>query len=214
MRILSTLAAATVLVAGSTYAASASIAASIAASSAASTGGSASTTKAGKAGTITTTVSDADDTPGPLDIASVRHRVRQRSDGTVRVAYRIRTFDGFAVRRLHRRHRNVVIELHRTRERGADRNITIMRRDGRLVAALISNATRRVIRDLHVAHPDSRTLRVSGSRQAIGARSVFVTSSFHARGSRRCGFDGGYPVTCQDDVPQHGWLALPRSAWP
>lgn len=94
-------------------------------------------------------------------------------------------------------------------------NVTVSKRDGRIVAELISNATRTVLREVRVSKPDNRSFTISGPRQLLGARTYFWTSNFHARQPRTlCGRSGGYPVTCQDSVPQRGWIRMNRSAWP
>jgi len=164
--------------------------------------------------TITTTVSDPNDTPGRLDVASVRHRIRVRSPERVSVTYRVKTFTDFASSALHRRHRNFVIELHRDSTAGASRNILVSSRDGRLVAEVISNATRKVIATAKVTRPNRHTVRVQGPRHLVGARSYFAYSNFHSPSSPRCGWTDGYRVTCQDTVPERGWIRMDRPAWP
>lgn len=164
--------------------------------------------------TITTTVSDPNDTRGRLDIASVRHRIRVRSPQRVSVTYRVKTYTDFATSALDRRHRHFVIELHRDSPAGADRNILVSGRDGRLVAEVISNATREVIATAEVTRPNRHTVRVRGPRHLVGARSYFAYSDFHSPSSPRCGWTDGYRVTCQDTVPERGWIRMDRPAWP
>ena len=163
--------------------------------------------------TITTTVTDGNDTAGPLDVLKVRHQVvgdRSRA----RLAYTVRTQRAFDDAQLSWRYRNFVLELDTDGERGAERNVTIFARDGQLRADLISNATREVIAHLAVIRIDKRTLRVFGPRRLVGARKIFWTSNFHQRGIPACGWSNGHPITCQDSVPDRGWLRLDRIAWP
>lgn len=162
---------------------------------------------------VTMTATDRDDTEGPLDIRRVRHRVATHDDWT-RLAYTVRTQGRFDGGDLSWRHRHFVIELDTDGEPGAERNVTIFGRDGRLRADLIFNATREVIAHLAVARLDSRTVSVVGSRAQIGARRLFWTSNFHRSGVPACGWAGGYPITCEDSVPDRGWLRLDRMAWP
>lgn len=164
--------------------------------------------------TTTTTVTDTDDVAGPLDIAKVRHRVEERPSGRVRISYRITTYDAFATSRLDPAQRNFIIELNQDGESGSERNIRISSRHEVLVAELISNATRRVITTLRVSRPDDHSVRVTGTRRLIGVRSYFLYSNFHANRSRECGWSDGYPITCQDAVPERGWIRMDRPAWP
>jgi len=161
----------------------------------------------------TTTMTDPRDTPGPLDIVAVTHAVRDRGT-TATLRYTVTMDRAFDSSDLHRRHRHVVAELDTDGRPGAERNITIYHRDGALRADLISNATREVVAVLHVRHLDGRRLRVRGSRQQIGVRKIFWHSRYHRLGFKPCGWTDGYPVTCQDVVPDRGWLHLPRGAWP
>jgi hypothetical protein len=163
---------------------------------------------------VTTLMTDPDDTRGRLDVRSVRHRVSQVTAHRVRFSYRIRTFAPYLDGLLDSPEREFVIELHRTATRGADRNITVSSVDGELVATVISNATRKPLASARIARVDSRTFQIVGSRALIGARSYFVTSNFHAGGSPRCGWDAGWPVICQDTVPDHGWIRVDRMGWP
>lgn len=164
--------------------------------------------------TYTATVTDRDDTDGRLDVASVRHRVRVANRDDVRIRYVVATHQRFHSARLGPRFRHFVIELNRDGERGSERNVRISSVGGRLVAEVISNATRTTIATVSVTRVDSRTLSVSGPRDLIGARSYFWTSNFHARWSDRCGQGDGYPITCQDIVPGRGWIRLDAPAWP
>jgi hypothetical protein len=163
---------------------------------------------------VTTTMTDLDDTRGRLDVRSVRHRVSQVSPRRVQVSYRIRTFAPYRDGLLESPEREFVIELHRTATRGADRNISVSSVDGALVATVISNATRKPIARARIVRLDAQTFRIVGSRALIGARSYFVTSNFHAGGSARCGWNAGWPVTCQDSVPDNGWIRVDRIGWP
>ncbi|MDQ3629135.1 MAG: hypothetical protein M3419_10070 [Actinomycetota bacterium] len=161
----------------------------------------------------TTTITDPRDTPGPLDIVSVRHVARDRQ-ATATLRYTVTMDQPFEPTDLHRRHRHVVAELDTDGQPGAERNITIYHRDGALRADLISNATRKVISVLHVRHLDGRRLRVRGSREHVGARKIFWYSRYHGLGRKPCGWRDGYPVICQDVAPDSGWVHLPRGFWP
>jgi len=164
--------------------------------------------------TVTLLATDADDTSGRLDIARVRHRVVRHADQAASVTYEVRTFGRFHDWELSRHDRHFVIELDADGEPGAERNITIYAVDGRLRADLVSNATRERLVRLSVSRRDHQTLEVRGSADVVGARKVFWTSNFHRRGVRSCGWVDGWPLTCQDSVPDRGWLRLDRSAWP
>ena len=164
--------------------------------------------------TVRTQMTDPDDTDGRLDLRSVGHRLRQVTPDSVRVTYRIETLGRFRDGLLESPDRELVLELHRTRTRGADRNITVSSEDGSLTATVISNATREPIGAAHVTRLGSRTIVVTGSRRLIGARSYFLTSNFHLGGSRECGWRDGWPVTCQDSVPDEGWIRVDRFGWP
>jgi hypothetical protein len=61
---------------------------------------------------------------------------------------------------------------------------------------------------------DDHTIRVVAARELIGARAYFVTANYHDGGSRSCGWRGGWPVTCQDSVPDQGWIRVDRMGWP
>jgi hypothetical protein len=163
--------------------------------------------------TITTTVTDADDTAGPLDIVRVRHRVTG-DERWARLTFTVRAQRPFDATDLSWRHRHFILEMDINGEPGAEHNITVFGRDGELRADLISNATRTVIAHLPVTRVDKRTLRVFGPRRLVGVRKVFWTSNFHRTGVPACGWSDGHPVTCQDSVPDRGWLRLDRLAWP
>jgi hypothetical protein len=162
---------------------------------------------------VTKTVTDGDDTGGPLDILRVRHRVVSHGSHA-RLAYTVRVQGPYDNADLSRRHRHFVIDLDTGGERGAELNVRVYGRDRRLRADLISNATRRVVAHLAVVRLDQRTLRVVGPRRLLGARRVFWTSNFHRTGIPACGWDEGYPITCQDTAPDRGWIRLDPTAWP
>lgn len=164
--------------------------------------------------TYTTVVTDRNDTDGPLDIARVKHRIRVIDRQHARIGYTVATYTSYAAHRLNVRKRNFVIELNRDGNPGSERNIRVSYSSGRLVAEVISNATRETLASLAVKRPGSRMIRISASRELIGARSYFWTSTFHARWSGDCGFGDGYPITCQDTVPGSGWIRMDRPAWP
>jgi hypothetical protein len=161
----------------------------------------------------TKTVTDGDDTAGPLDIVRVRHRTVSAGSHT-RLAYTVRVQGPFDDADLSWRHRHFIIELNTDSERGSELNVTIYGRDGDLRADLISNATREVVAHLAVVRVDERTVRVIGPRRLIGARKVFWTSNFHRTGFPACGWDEGHPITCQDTAPDRGWIRMDPIAWP
>ena len=163
--------------------------------------------------TISSTTTDPNDTAGRLDIARVTDRVRV-SPHRVTITYQVRTYSDIRPERLQPDKRNFVLELNRDGQAGSERNISIVFVEGALVARVVSNATREVVGVDAVSQPDDAVIHVSGPRRLIGARSYFWTSNFHALGSPRCGNGGGFPVTCQDSVPDRGWLRLDRPAWP
>jgi hypothetical protein len=164
---------------------------------------------------ITTTVTDDDDTYGPLDISRVTHQITYTNPrGRVRLAYAVNTYLPFDAGSLDPRQRRFVIELDTDGRPGAERNIRISARNGLPTAEVISNATRKVIATVDVTRPNAQTLRITGPRRLIGAHRYFWYSDFHADRSRHCGWSDGYPVTCQDDVPQEGWIRLDSPAWP
>ncbi len=174
---------------------------------------------AGVATTITARVTDLRDTPGPLDIAIVGHRIRDFTETRpTSLRYVVRTFGDFSDADLEPEHRQVVrefvLELNRDGEPGSERNVRISCRDGALIAEVISNATREVIATVSVYRRDPRTLVVSGHPRLVGARSYFWYSDYHLDGSADCGSSDGFPVTCQDDVPEHGWIRLDHPGWP
>ena len=163
----------------------------------------------------TTTVSDPDDVDGRFDIASVRHVVSEADRGHVWVSYTVSTYPTWVDLRLDRRFRNFVLELNRDGERGSEVNVRVSKVNGHIVAELISNATRHVLGRVRITRPDDHSFTISGPRQWLGARSYFWTSNFHSAAPRTlCGSRRGYPVTCQDSVPQDGWIRMNRSAWP
>lgn len=166
------------------------------------------------AGSITTVVSDPGDTAGPLDVRTVRTHVDAATGRAHQLRYTVRTTGAFRTAELHRRWRRFVVELDTDGRPGAERNVTIFARDGRLTAELISNATREVLTELDVRRAGRRGVSVSGSPQELGARRVFWTVDWHRRGDAVCGSVGGRPTSCQDSVPDHGWLRLDRPAWP
>lgn len=164
--------------------------------------------------TYTTVVTDPNDTDGPLDLARVKHRVRVLDRQQARVRYTVETYSPYAARRLDVRNRNFVLELNRDSHPGSERNVRVAYVSGSLVGEVISNATRKTLATVAVQRIDARTIRIHGPRDLIGARSYFWTSTFHARRSRACGFSDGYPITCQDVVPESGWIRMDRPAWP
>jgi hypothetical protein len=160
------------------------------------------------------TTTDPDDTHGRLDISRVRDRVTQRDRDHVVVSFSVQTFTPFSERLLEADQRDFVLELNRDSEPGSERNITITGVGGELVADVISNATREVIATVQADSVDDHTIRVTGPRRLIGARSYFWTSNFHLDGSVSCGDLDGIPLTCQDSVPDEGWIRLDPPAWP
>jgi hypothetical protein len=165
-------------------------------------------------GSITTVVRDGNDTAGALDIRKVRVGADAATGRASRLRYTVRTYEPVQVSTLHPRWRRLVLELDTDGQPGAERNVRLSARDGRLTAELISNATREVLERLRVRHPSPAVLRVRGSRGQLGARKVFWTADWHRRGDRECGELDGWPVSCQDSVPDDGWLRLNRPAWP
>lgn len=163
--------------------------------------------------TVSSTTTDPNDTAGRLDIARVADRV-QVSPGRVTVSYQVRTYSDIRASALQPDQRGFVLELNRDNQAGSERNISIAFREGALVARVISNATREAVGVVAISQPDDAVIRVRGSRRLIGARSYFWTSNFHAVSSPRCGDADGFPITCQDSVPDTGWLRLDRPAWP
>ena len=164
----------------------------------------------------TTTTTDPDDTPGRLDIRSVSHRVTQLSPprGAVRVRWTVRTHRDFDPAVLQNRHRRFTLELDTDGKSGAERNIRFVVRDDVLVAEVESNATREVIATLPARIESGRALSTAGYKGLVGARRYFWYSTYHASGSPACGRHQGHPVTCQDSVPEDGWIRLDRPAWP
>lgn len=165
-------------------------------------------------GSITTVVSDPDDTGGALDVRAVRTRIDAASGHASWVRYTVRTDDAFRSTDLHPRWRRFVLELDTDGKPGSERNVSVFARKGRLTAELESNATREVLAELAVRRVGPRRIQISGTPEEIGARKVFWTVDWHQRGDSLCGSVGGRPVVCQDSVPDDGWLRLDRPAWP
>jgi len=167
-------------------------------------------------GIVTTTaVTDSYNNDGRFDIKSVRHTVSEAGRHHVWVSYTVRTYPSWVDLRLDRRYRNFVLELNRDGERGSEVNVRVAKVDGHIVAELISNATRHVLRRVQVSRYDDHSFTISGPRQWLGAHSYFWTSNFHSPAPRTlCGMRSGHPVTCQDSVPQDGWIRMNQSAWP
>jgi hypothetical protein len=163
---------------------------------------------------VTGSSNDPDDTIGPLDIARVTDRTVEVAPEHFQLTYRVVTFDAFESSRLDLDERNFVIELNRDGESGSERNVRISTQNGRLVAEVISNASREVIATVNVTRPSDHAVQISGPRRLLGARSYFWTSDFHADRSPVCGYSEGWPVFCQDSVPQQGWLRMQSPAWP
>jgi hypothetical protein len=157
---------------------------------------------------------DANDTIGPLDVHRVSYRVSQVDRGHLLVTYRVRTWERFATTLLDVDERTFVLDLNRDAEAGAEREVRVAARDGRLVAEVISPATREVIGTVDVSRPNGSAIQISGPRRILGARSYFWTSNYHLAGSNQCGDVHGHPLVCQDDVPDHGWLRMDSAAWP
>lgn len=162
----------------------------------------------------TGTTTDPDDTHGRLDISRVRDRVAQHDADHNVVSFSVETFASFSERLLDADQRDFVIELNRDGEPGSERNISITSVRAELVAYVISNATRDVIATVRADSADDHTIKVTGPRRLIGARSYFWTSNFHLEGSVQCGDLDGIPLTCQDSVPDTGWIRLDQPAWP
>jgi hypothetical protein len=164
--------------------------------------------------TLTGTATDRDDVDGRLDIQRVRDRVVQLDRSHYLVSYRVRTFTPFGSQRLDGHYRNFDLELDRDGVAGSERTVMIVSRDGALEAQIISTATREVLATVPASRPNDRAVEISGPRRLLGAHSYFWASNFHADHSRRCGWGDGFPITCQDSVPDKGWLRLDRPAWP
>ena len=170
---------------------------------------------AGGTDVVTTTITtDPDDTPGRLDLAAVVHRVRQHPGGQVRLRWTVRTRTAFDPQVLRNRFRRFTVELDTDGEAGAERNVRLVSRPGGVVAEVVSNATREVIASLSALRPDRRSLAFAGPRELVGARRYFWYSDFHTRHSSACGRGDGFPITCQDSVPEDGWIRIDRPGWP
>ncbi len=163
-----------------------------------------------------TTTSDPDDTPGRLDIRSVTHRITQLSPprGAVKVRWTVRTYAPVDPETLVNRDRRFTVELDTDGEPGAERNVRLVWRDGRLVAEVESNATREVIATMPARLDGERALSFAGYKGLVGARKYFWYSVFHASTSPACGTLDGHPVHCQDSVPEDGWIRMDKPAWP
>lgn len=165
-------------------------------------------------GSIATVVRDGDDTAGRLDIRSVRSRVDAATGNARRLQYVVRTYEAFRASSLHHRWRRLVLELDTDGQPGSERHVLLSTRDGRFSAELVSNATREVLDRFRVSHLSPTHLRISGRRDQLGARRLFWTADWHRRGHPTCGASDGWALTCQDSVPDDGWLRLDRPAWP
>jgi hypothetical protein len=126
----------------------------------------------------------------------------------------VRTYTPFVSERLDGRLRNFDLELDRDGVPGSERTINVLDDDGILQAQIVSTATREVLATVSATRPNDRALEISGPRRLLGARSYFWTSNFHTDRAGSCGWADGFPITCQDSVPDHGWLRLDRPAWP
>jgi hypothetical protein len=168
----------------------------------------------GKIVVVTGTASDRNDVEGRLDIQRVRDRVVQVDQTHYLVSYRVRTYTPFASERLDHPWRNFDLELDRDGQPGSERTIMIVYNDGVFEAQIISTATREVLATVSASRPNDRAVEISGPRRLLGARSYFWTSNWHADQSPQCGQGDGFPVICQDSVPDDGWLRLERPAWP
>ena len=167
-----------------------------------------------KRAVVTGAASDPDDVDGRLDIQRVRDRVVQIDRTHYLIGYRVRTYTPFATKRLDGRWRDFDLELDRDGAPGAERAVVVVDDDGLLEAHIISTATRRVLATVSATRPNDHAVDITGPRRLLGARSYFWTSNWHADGSPRCGDGDGFPITCQDSVPDDGWLRLDRPAWP
>ena len=110
--------------------------------------------------------------------------------------------------------RNFDLELDRDGEAGSERTVRVLDDDDVLTAEIVSTATRQVLATVNATRPNDRALEITGPRRLLGARSYFWTSNYHADRSPLCGTQDGIPITCQDSVPDDGWLRLDRPAWP
>jgi hypothetical protein len=144
----------------------------------------------------------------------VRDRIIQLDRAHYLISYRVRTYTPFDSERLDGDQRTFDLELNRDGHPGSERTVNVLDDDGVLQAQIISTATREVIATVPVSRPNDRAIELSGPRRLLGARSYFWTSNFHRAGSQSCGWQDGFAVTCQDSVPDDGWLRLDRPAWP
>jgi hypothetical protein len=163
---------------------------------------------------VTGSASDPDDVDGRLDIQRVRDRVIQLDGSHYLISYRVRTYTPFGSERLDGHWRNFDLELDRDGLSGSERTIVVLDDDGVLQAKIVSTATREVLATLSATRPNDRAIDISGPRRLLGARSYFWTSNFHTDRAGSCGWNDGYPINCQDAVPDDGWLGLDRPAWP
>ncbi|HSS67118.1 MAG TPA: hypothetical protein VLK34_01115 [Nocardioidaceae bacterium] len=163
---------------------------------------------------ITGVATDPDDVNGPLDIQRVRDRVVQVDRTHYLVSYRVRSYTPFANATLDGTSRNFDLELDRDGEAGSERTVMVLDDAGVLTAQIISTATRQVLATVSASRPNDRALEITGPRRLLGAHSYFWASNYHADGSALCGTQDGVPITCQDSVPDDGWLRLDRPAWP
>jgi hypothetical protein len=157
---------------------------------------------------------DAVDTYGRLDIQRVRDRVVAVDRAHYLISYRVRTYTPFGSARLDGSDRNFDLELDRDGVAGSERTVLLLDDDGRLEAQIISTATREVLATISASRPNDHAIEITGPRRLLGARSYFWASNFHADTSMRCGQQDGVAITCQDSVPDDGWLRLDRPAWP
>jgi hypothetical protein len=164
--------------------------------------------------TLTATATDDDDVHGPLDIALVRDRVTQVDPARAVVTYRVSTYTSFRSRRIDGRDRYFTAQLDRDGVPGPERTVVIARGSEELEAQVVSARTGRVRATLPVSRPNHHAIEITGPRRILGARRYSWTSDFHADGSRRCGWVGGIPLTCEDSAPDEGWLLMQIVAWP
>jgi hypothetical protein len=195
----------------------AALAASLAPTAASASGSSApAVSPTGRADRAVSTgaTTDAADTYGRLDIQRVRDRVVALDQTHYLVGYRVRTYTAFDSARLDGDERNFDLELDRDGASGSERTVMVVDDDGLLEAQIISTATRQVLATVPVSRPNDHAIDLVGPRRLLGARSYFWASDFHAERSPRCGDEDGVAITCQDSVPDTGWIRLDRPAWP